>query len=279
MHPITGLARRFGSGYPDGLTVVDAVSDAAPASVHMNAPVNEVIKLFLKNHCQFCDAHRFKSMRRYRADSSSHRILGFGPGCRRPIVIYKRNLSRWCGSESAQCDCDSDSSRSKSNIGIHDCGANRAAYKRFEYFAWMNCIKADGFFLCKMPFVLLLILLFPSHWNVIFCELCRDEIQLEKLLKHLINWNWIDYMKVASKIHLSICVRAICVPSSQSVLSIIVKSENGRNLANFWANFIWLKLSNTAHSLQIEKTMNKKHFKNVVIESHLLYSYIFSTSC
>lgn len=46
-----------------------------------------------------------------------------------------------------------------------------------------------------------------------------------------------DYMKVASKIHLSICVRAICVPSSQSVQSIIVKSQNGRNLANFLSQF------------------------------------------
>lgn len=81
---------------PDGLTDFgDAVSEAAAALfAHMNAPLNEVIKLFLKNHCQFCDAHRFKSMRRYRADSHSADILRSGPHCRGAIVIYKRNLSR-----------------------------------------------------------------------------------------------------------------------------------------------------------------------------------------
>lgn len=115
------------------------------------------------------------------------------------IVIYKRNLSRWCGSESARCDCDSRSSSSIIDIDIQQIEQH---IKDLSILAeWIvskrmvsSCVKC-----------LLCLLCCSSHWNVIFCELCRDGIQLEKLLKHLINWNWIDYMKVASKIRLSIC--------------------------------------------------------------------------
>lgn len=107
-------------------------------------------------------AHRFKSLQYPVLHPRSHRT----------VVIYKQTYRRR-------------RRNALKMIGYRHPGSLCVPLQWIRELGWVNsrAIRGGG----------------ARHWNVIFYKLCYakwNEIQLEKLLKHLINWNWIDSAKV-----------------------------------------------------------------------------------